>query len=104
MSDEQQTKKRKPKWATSYSSMTTAQAEKRLGFRIGSLMLKAIPIETMLANAKYRIEEKHSEAILKTKEKVYDNVIDYLLIEGYPTEGDSDFKEANINHLVYTAI
>ncbi|KAF8425155.1 hypothetical protein EV426DRAFT_716306 [Tirmania nivea] len=67
-------------------------------------MLKAVPVETMLAKAKYRIEETHSEAILKTKEKVHDNVIDYLLIKGYPTEGDSDFKGANINHLVYTAI
>lgn len=84
--------------------MSTAQAEKRLGFRIGSLMLKAIPVETMLANARYRLDKEYSEAILNAKEKVYENIIDYLLIEGYQTEGDSEFKEANIKHLIYTAI
>ncbi|KAF8538492.1 hypothetical protein BDD12DRAFT_842333 [Trichophaea hybrida] len=28
----------------------------------------------------------------------------YLQIEGYPTKGDPDFKESNINHLVYATI
>lgn len=43
------------------------------------------------------------DAIL-TKEKVYDQIVQYLRIEGYPTEGDPDFKESNINHLVYATI
>lgn len=42
--------------------------------------------------------------ILMTKEKVYDRILEYLQIEGYPAEGDPDFKESNINHLVYATI
>ena len=28
----------------------------------------------------------------------------YILVEGFPTEADPDFKETNINHLVYATI
>jgi hypothetical protein len=38
---------------------------------------------------------------VKTKEKVYDRIVEYLHIEGYPTEVNTDFKEANTNNLVY---
>lgn len=97
--DNNNLKKRKSKWTTSYSNMTIAQAEERLGFRIRSL--KGIPVQRMLANAN---EGESPDAILTTKEKVYDHILEYLQIEGYPTEGDPDFKESNINHLVYATI
>ncbi|KAF8534865.1 hypothetical protein BDD12DRAFT_809008 [Trichophaea hybrida] len=58
----------------------------------------------MLANVKYSLGGECPDAILKTKERVYDNIVEYLAIEGYPTEGDPDFKEASINHLVYATI
>ncbi|KAI5839540.1 hypothetical protein DFP73DRAFT_208286 [Morchella snyderi] len=73
-------KKRKSKWITSYSSMTNAQAEKRLGFRIRSV--KAVSVDTMLANTKYSFGREYPDAILKTKERVYDNIVEYLAIEG----------------------
>ncbi|KAF8532805.1 hypothetical protein BDD12DRAFT_809643 [Trichophaea hybrida] len=95
-------KKRKSKWTTSYSNMSRLQAEKRLGFRIRSI--KAISVDRMLANAKYSLRGEYLDVILKTKERVYDNIVEYLAIEGYPTEGDPDFKEASINHLVYATI
>ena len=41
---------------------------------------------------------------MKTKERIYDNIVEYLVIEGYPTEGDPDFKEGNVNDLVYGII
>ncbi|KAI5837451.1 hypothetical protein DFP73DRAFT_619587 [Morchella snyderi] len=77
---EQQTKKRKNKWITSYSRpMTQADTEKRLGFRMRAL--KAIPADRMLAN----LEGEGPDALLGTKERM-----------------DEDFKEASINHLVYS--
>lgn len=90
-------KKRKSKWTTSYSNMTAVQADKRLGFRIPSL--KAISVDELLANAKYG-----PDAWLTTKMKVYDQIVQYLRVEGYPTETDPDFKEASINDLVYATI
>lgn len=92
----------KLKWIAPYSNVTMAQAEKRLGFRIRSL--KAVSVDTMLANAKYSFGRECPDAIFKTKEGVYDSIVQYLIIEGYPTEGDPDFKEANIHDLVYAII
>jgi len=45
MGDEKHTKKRKSKWATSYSKMTIPEAEERLGVE---LTLRAIPVKKML--------------------------------------------------------
>ncbi|RPB21771.1 hypothetical protein L211DRAFT_789832, partial [Terfezia boudieri ATCC MYA-4762] len=44
------------------------------------------------------------DAIGEIKRRVYDNVIDYLDAEGYPSEARTHFNEANINDLVYTLI
>ncbi|KAF8423837.1 hypothetical protein EV426DRAFT_601366 [Tirmania nivea] len=95
-------KKRKMKWNTSYSNMSTAEAEKRLGLRIRSL--KTIPVDEMLKreNGQHRLEE--DDVTLQTKRKVYEQIVQYLEIEGEPTEADPDFKEGNINHLVYATI
>ncbi|KAF8541536.1 hypothetical protein BDD12DRAFT_803593 [Trichophaea hybrida] len=90
----------KPKWTTSYSNMTIAQTEQRLGFRIRSL--KPIPVKTMIANASKDLG-KDTQAIEQTKEKVYDRIVEHLQVEGFPTEADPDFK-VNINYLVHSAI
>jgi len=77
--------------------MTGAQANQRLGVRIESL--KGIPVEEMLARAPYS-----REGLEETKEKVYDHILEYIQILGYPTEADPEFKESNVNHLVYASI
>ena len=92
------TKKLKPKWTTACSKMTIRQAEGRLGVR---LALRAIPVKTMLEAKSAAIGK---EAMLQIKEKVYDGLVGQLEIEGYPTEADPDFKEANINDLVIFTI
>ena len=93
----QQNKKRKTKWETSYSAMTILEAEKRLGVRLSQI--KTVSVETMLANAKHDFEVPDV-----IKEKVYDQIVQYLDIEGLLDESDPDFKEANVNDLVYGII
>lgn len=46
---------------------------KRLGFWIDQL--KGMPVARMLANEKYSLDGEGRDAILKTKEKVYDNIV-----------------------------
>ncbi|KAF8533426.1 hypothetical protein BDD12DRAFT_487215 [Trichophaea hybrida] len=95
-------KKRKTKWITSYSNITAEQAEERLGFRFRTL--RGIAVEGMLADGRYGVEGLEVDAINKTKEKVYGRILEYLRVEGYPTEADPSFKEVNINDLVYAII
>ena len=92
----------KKSWINSYSDMTMGQAEERLGFRIRSL--EAVSVDSMLANTKHSLGAEYVDIMLKTKERVYDNIVEYLVIEGYPTEGDPDFEEGNVNDLVYGII
>ena len=94
--DNTNTKKRKgnTKYNNSYSNMTILDAGKRLGFWIDEL--KGTPVAKMLANEKDNFDEE----VLRTKEKVYYNIVEYLDIEGYPTEVNHSFKEANISDLV----
>ncbi|KAI5839539.1 hypothetical protein DFP73DRAFT_587459 [Morchella snyderi] len=94
MGDDNTLKKRKLKWTIAYSKMTIPEAEQRLGI---SLQLRAIPVHRMLERAK---PAAGGDAILKTKQRVYDAIVDYLEMEGYPTEANPDFKEANISDLV----
>ncbi|KAI5847314.1 hypothetical protein DFP73DRAFT_525641 [Morchella snyderi] len=95
-------KKRKPKWTTSYSKMTIREAEKRLGIWLDSLNRDAVPVESMLVQRKSlaTVESGRDEI----KKRVYDNIVEHLEIEGYPTEADPDFKEANINDLVHIIV
>ena len=97
-------KKRKSKWNTSYCTMTMAQAEKRLGFRLD--LLDELPVEEMLgiAASNKRMGDPETEQLRKTKEEVYRLMGRYLRIEGKPTEADSDFKETNINHLAFSIL
>ncbi|RPA93678.1 hypothetical protein L873DRAFT_1815520, partial [Choiromyces venosus 120613-1] len=94
-------KGRKAKWATSYSTMTIEEAEKRLGILINKL--KAMPLDGMLANAKH-LEGWDADVILKAKKKVYEQIVQYLEIEGYLTEVCTGFKEGKLNDLVYSII
>lgn len=97
---EQQRKKRKSKWTTSYSNMSLLDTEGRLGFRIRDI--KTVPLTSVLTKANYALEG--DDSVLKTKEMVYEQIVDHILIEGYPTEAETYFKEANVNDLVYAII
>ncbi|KAA8898470.1 hypothetical protein FN846DRAFT_910065 [Sphaerosporella brunnea] len=94
--DNTERKKRKSKWTTSYSNMTMADSEKRLGIRIKNI--RGIPIENMLAEANYTMKEV--DWALNTRDKVYNQIVEYLVVEGYPTEANPDIKEANVSDLV----
>ncbi|KAF8419541.1 hypothetical protein EV426DRAFT_676743 [Tirmania nivea] len=83
-SSEQQRKKRKAKkrnakWSKSYTKFTIRDAEKKS---------KALG----------------EDAIDEIKQRVYDNLIDYIDAEDYPSDAMANFNEANINDLVYATI
>ncbi|KAG0634206.1 hypothetical protein HOY80DRAFT_543431 [Tuber brumale] len=89
---------------TTYSKVTLAEAEKRLGFRFMDFKSHGISVSQMLEEAKPEIEGLQKDQVQKTKEKVYDSIVEFLECEGYPTESLEDFKEANINDLVFTIL
>ena len=74
----------------------------QLGFWIDEL--KGTPVAKMLINGKDNFGEEVRGAILRTKEKVYSNIVEYLDIKGYPTEANQSFKEASVSDLVYSII
>lgn len=43
------------------------------------------------------VNVKHSLKTDAIKEKVYDQIVECLSNEGYPTEASVDFKEANVS-------
>ena len=88
--------------ATSYSNVSSKDAEKRLGFSWKSLRDKVLSGKDMLAKSAYAV--KAGDDTLKTKEKVYEELLEYLEVEGYPGEEDPDFGGANVNDLVLFAI
>ena len=99
MSEDNANKKRKSKWTTSYSNMSIEDAEERLGVTMSSIRGNSIAVEDMLVQCAYAVED-----ISKSKEKVYDHILEHLEMEGYPGEEDPDFKESNVNDLVHYII
>jgi len=99
-------KKRKMEYECSYSEMTPAAAEERLRINFQKLLSEAIPVSQMLAEAHLGIkstsdiESTREDAIKRTKERVWGRIVEYLNIEGYPTEASPDFKRANVNDLI----
>ena len=77
--------------------MSLSNAQKRLGFTFESFRAQAIPVHRMLAEAQSEIKDPGVDFIQRVKEKVYDLVLDHLDIEGYPSEADPNFKEANVS-------
>ena len=86
------------KWETSYSGLSTHEAEKRLGIHIDEI--KAVRFKTMLAGG---VDTNEQQTVNGIKDLVYARLVEYLNIEG-PTEANSDFKEANVNGLVLYTI
>ena len=87
--------KRKLKWTTPHSTMIILEAGKRLG--ISMEYLPAVPVDQMLADAKHDLEQ---DVILKTERMVYRQIRQYLRLEGFPSEANPGFNEANVNDLV----
>lgn len=89
---------------TAYSRVTVDEAEKRLGFLFDRFEKQAIPVSRMLAEATPAISGLEETQIKETKENVYNRIIEFVEGEGYPTEYNEDFKEANVNDLVLQII
>ncbi|KAA8892730.1 hypothetical protein FN846DRAFT_924087 [Sphaerosporella brunnea] len=98
--DNTERKKRKSKWTTSYSNMTMADSEKRLGIRFRNI--RWVSVDKMLAECNYTMEDE--DWAVNTKDEVYKRIVQYLVVEGYPSEEDPDFKEANVSDLVLHVI
>ncbi|KAG0634855.1 hypothetical protein HOY80DRAFT_1140366 [Tuber brumale] len=93
-----------PKYQTSYSNVTFEEAEKRLGFVVDMLNNDAIDLDQMLAEMELEIDGLGREEVWETKQKVYDRILEFVEMEGYPNESTEEFKEANVNDLVYAII
>ncbi|KAG0642766.1 hypothetical protein HOY80DRAFT_998230 [Tuber brumale] len=89
---------------TAYSKVSLAEAEKRLGFMFMDFERLGIPPSHMLAEAKPVIDGLGKDQVQETKEKVYARILEFVECEGYPTESLEDFKEANINDLVFSIL
>ena len=86
-------------WKSQYSHVSFLEAEKGLGVVMETLDNEAIPVNKMLASAGYTIDENNEE-IKKTKKLVYKAILQYLDLEGYPTETNPDYSEINVSDLV----
>ena len=60
-----------------------------LGFRLGDI--KRVSIAATL--------ETHTLELGDIKKKAYKRIREYLVVEGYPSAGDVDLKEANVSDL-----
>ena len=90
-------KKRKSKIKTSYLQMSVGAAQERLGIRFEHI--EAVAPHKMLVESTHNVEK-----LDKLKEKVYERIVEFLSVEGYPEEGTLYFKKANVNDLVYSII
>ncbi|KAF8444320.1 hypothetical protein BGX38DRAFT_1143700 [Terfezia claveryi] len=84
--------------------MSLQDAEKRLGFEFQSI--KVVSISNLIAVVGSDIfKDTEGAAVLKKmKEKIYNNIVDYIGFEGYPSESTADFNEANVSDLVFSII
>ncbi|RPA94610.1 hypothetical protein L873DRAFT_1814168 [Choiromyces venosus 120613-1] len=92
------------KYQTPYSKVSMPEAEKRLGLKFAHFERSAIPVGRMLEEAKPVIKGLKNDQVKQTKEIVFENIVQFIEVEGYPTESDEDFKEANVNDLVLLII
>ncbi|KAF8468460.1 hypothetical protein BDZ91DRAFT_111751 [Kalaharituber pfeilii] len=61
-------------------------------------------VERMFEDVRYVFEGPGIDNITQIKCKVYGRILEHIRSKNIPAEGDADFKEANVNHLVYTII
>lgn len=84
----------------SFWNITIESASQILNIEIEDI--RAVPVQTMLAESRRTSEgpSVDDKTMDKLKEVVYSNILQFLSIEGYPSESTSDFKEANVSDLV----
>ena len=68
------------KYNIAYFKVTIQATEKRLRFWINGL--KGMPAAKILVKKKDNFDNQVQDAILRTKEKVYYNIVEYLNIKG----------------------
>ncbi|KAG0133658.1 hypothetical protein HOY82DRAFT_604034 [Tuber indicum] len=87
-------KKRKFRCMTSYSRMTILETEKRLHMK---LKLEGVSVQKILEGKQVLLSPQQWSQV---KQQVYENLVGYLEIQGYPTEANADFKEVDVNDLI----
>ncbi|PUU73691.1 hypothetical protein B9Z19DRAFT_1111067 [Tuber borchii] len=90
----------KLKYQKAYSKMNTQETEERLGLIFKKFERDAVSISQMLADAKPEFKGLGEEQVEGTKKKIFNNIIDLINVEGYPSEANDDFNKANVNDLV----
>ncbi|KAG0137528.1 hypothetical protein HOY82DRAFT_547712 [Tuber indicum] len=93
-------RKRNMKWLTSYSRMTQKAAFERLGFDLEKFARSAIPVRQMISEANCEIEGIGENAVKVIKENVYARMVEFIRLEGFPSEATIGFQEVNVNDLV----
>ena len=85
--------------------MNMYEAEERLGLTFGKFESDAVPISQMLADTK-KPESKGlgGEQVKYAKEKTFDDVVEIIEVNGYPTEANEHFEKANVDALVLRII
>ncbi|PUU78825.1 hypothetical protein B9Z19DRAFT_1125968 [Tuber borchii] len=86
--------------------MSHRQAEKRLGFVLETIDEDAVPVKHMIATSDggANIEGLTPNELEGVRAKVYERILEFLEGEGYPSETNEDYKEANVHDLVYTIL
>ncbi|CUS10779.1 unnamed protein product [Tuber aestivum] len=92
------------KYWTAYSRVSMLDAEKRLRLIFREFERSTISTSQMLAQVKSDIKGLQDDQLQQAKEEVFNNMVGFIEVEGYPTELDEDFKVANINDLVLLTI
>ncbi|KAG0131846.1 hypothetical protein HOY82DRAFT_645559 [Tuber indicum] len=93
-------RKRNTKWLTSYSRMTQEAAFERLGFDLEKFARSAIPVQHMISEANCEIEGVEEKAVKVMKENVYSRMVEFIRLEGFPSDAIIGFKDVNVNDLV----
>ncbi|KAG0642387.1 hypothetical protein HOY80DRAFT_1134579 [Tuber brumale] len=81
-----------------YSTMTISEAEKRLGLRLN---IRGIPVKRMLEGKRALLPP---DTILELKRRIYQYLVTYMAVRGYPIEATADSTKATINDIVFFTI
>ncbi|KAG0136440.1 hypothetical protein HOY82DRAFT_624781, partial [Tuber indicum] len=77
-----------------YLRLAGQEAKSRLGIK---LTICATPVRSML---EHKSTSLGPEMILKAKKIIYESLVRYIKVAGFPARADADLKEANINDVV----
>ena len=84
--------------------MNVQRTEKRLGLMFYEFEKHAISASQMLADAKPEIKGLGEEQVQCTKETVFNNIIELVEGEGYPTEFEDNCNNVRVRGLVYSIL